>query len=126
MILNVWTLAVSAALLIATLLFTVWKRPRIPLVTLILIVELTFFLLGLNALNNRLSPTGNSMAGPGVGVDFLVGLLLGSSDTMVNTYEAAFGQLQFVIQFLLIATVIAVLAEAYAVLIRPAREKKNK
>lgn len=124
MILNIWMLTVALALIIVTLIYTLWKRPRAPLMTLIFILELIFFLIGLGTVNNCIFPTGNGMIAQKSGTsEFILHLILGERVSLVKVYETAFSQLQGIVLFLLIATLLTIVVETYLVLIKPMRKK---
>jgi|GEM_PF-3659556 len=118
MVLNIWTLLVSAALIIGALLLTLWKHPRLPLMTLVLILELVFYLVCSNTVNNCISPTGNVMLKQG-GDSFLLGLILRGNEHSVKLCEMAFGNLQIIVGGLLIAAIVCILIESYVIIIRP-------
>jgi len=124
-VLNIWMLMVAAALAIVTLVYTIWKRPRVPLMTLILILELIFFLAGLNAVNSRISPAGNSIIAQENGTsEFILRLILSERTPPIRVYEAAFSHLQGIVLFLLIATILTIAVETYTMLIKPMRKEK--
>jgi len=124
MVLNIGTLFVSVALMLGALLLTLWKRPRLPLMTLILILELVFYLLCSNTVNNCISPTGGGMLGQG-GNGFLLGLILGGNEHSIKLFELAFGNLQTIVLGLLVATIVCISIESYVIIIRPIQRNSD-